>query len=81
MKNNLTDKQLAMKVSLWSMIVNIFLTDNLKVAVGFFGKSSALISDGIHSLSDVFSTVAVMIGINASSKRYLIKNIDMGMKE
>ena len=67
MKNNLTDKQLAMKVSLWSMIVNIFLSI-IKVAVGFFGKSSALISDGIHSLSDVFSTVAVMIGINASSK-------------
>ena len=67
MKNNLTDKQLAMKVSLWSMIVNVFLSI-IKVAVGFFGKSSALISDGIHSLSDVFSTVAVMIGINASSK-------------
>ena len=56
-----------MKVSLWSMIVNVFLSI-IKVVVGFIGKSSTLIFDGIYSLSDIFSIVAVMVGINASSK-------------
>lgn len=68
MDKTLENKQIAMKVSWWSMIVNILLSI-VKVVVGLFAMSSALISDGVHSLSDVFSTVAVMVGINVSSKK------------
>lgn len=62
------DTKYAMKISVWSIITNIFLAI-IKVVVGIFGASTALVSDGIHSLSDVFSTVAVMIGIVASNQK------------
>ena len=44
------------KVMLISMVTNIFLA-LLKVIVGFLGKSSALIADGIHSFSDLITDV------------------------
>ena len=39
-----------------------------KFLIGIFGNSQALVSDAIHSASDVVSTVAVMFGINLSAK-------------
>ena len=41
----------------------------LKFIVGFIGKSQALISDAVHSASDVVSTIAVMFGVNMSAKQ------------
>lgn len=64
MKQN---EQLAYHVSLVTMIGNILLSIG-KLIVGFLSKSNAMISDGIHSASDVFSTIIVMIGIKLSSK-------------
>ena len=40
-----------------------------KFLIGIFGNSQALVSDAIHSASDVVSTVAVMFGINLSAKK------------
>ncbi|MBR6185751.1 MAG: cation transporter [Clostridia bacterium] len=40
----------------------------IKLIAGFAAHSSAMISDAVHSISDVFSTIVVMIGIRASSK-------------
>jgi len=42
-----------------SVVVNVFLTC-LQVAVGWFAGSQALISDGIHSLSDLISDFVVL---------------------
>lgn len=60
-------EQLAYHVSLVTMLANLALSIG-KLIVGFLSKSNAMISDGIHSASDVFSTVIVMIGIKLSSK-------------
>ncbi len=49
------------KVSIVSIIVNVVLTV-FKALFGIAFNSFSLISDAIHSLSDVFSTFAVMIG-------------------
>lgn len=57
----------AMRVSWVSISVNVILS-LFKLIAGIFGNSSAMISDAIHSASDVFSTVVVMIGINISGK-------------
>lgn len=65
--NNNRDKQIAMKVSTNSIIVNILLS-GFKFFAGFVANSSAMISDAVHSASDVFSTIIVMIGVNISSK-------------
>ncbi|MDE6001118.1 MAG: cation diffusion facilitator family transporter, partial [Clostridia bacterium] len=40
-----------------------------KLLAGIFGNSYALISDSIHSASDVFSTVIVLIGVKISAKK------------
>ena len=61
------NKKIAMHVSSVSMAVNILLSI-FKITAGFIAKSSAMISDGVHSASDIVSTVIVMIGIKISSK-------------
>lgn len=58
----------ALKVSLITILINALLTV-FKLIAGIIGNSYALISDAIHSASDVFSTVIVIIGVKISSKR------------
>ncbi|MFW5998938.1 MAG: cation diffusion facilitator family transporter, partial [Halanaerobiaceae bacterium] len=63
---NMKDRYLkSKKVSLISLIVNIILT-LIKIIIGFFFQSKALIADGIHSLSDVASTLIILISIKYS---------------
>lgn len=49
-------------VTLVGALVNIILI-GLKLVAGIFGKSNALIADGVHSISDLFTDVVVLIGI------------------
>lgn len=65
--NKLAEEKLAFRVSRNSIIWNVILSAG-KLAAGIVGKSGAMISDAIHSASDVFSTVVVMIGIKISGK-------------
>lgn len=58
---------LAYKVSLVSIVANIFLCI-FKFLAGILGKSTIMISDAIHSASDVVSTIIVIIGIFLSRK-------------
>lgn len=60
-------KDVAMKVSIVSVVINMVLS-LIKFIIGFLGHSQALISDAVHSASDVFSTFIVMIGVNISAK-------------
>ncbi len=39
-----------------------------KLTAGFFGHSSAMVSDGVHSLSDVFATLIALIGTKVSRR-------------
>lgn len=55
------------KVTILSIILNIILTA-LKILSGIFGKSSAIIADGIHSASDIITSLGVLIGNNLSKK-------------
>ncbi len=66
--NNKADNRLAMHVSVVTIIVNLVLSMG-KLTAGFLGKSAAMISDGIHSASDVVSTIVVMIGIKIAGKQ------------
>lgn len=62
-----SDSKLAMKVSVISVIVNLLLSV-FKLIAGILAKSGAMISDAVHSASDVFSTFVVMIGVTISEK-------------
>lgn len=67
MKETDNNTKIAYRVSFNSIIANIFLSV-FKVFAGIFAGSSAIISDGVHSLSDVFSTIIVIIGVKISSR-------------
>ena len=65
MKSNF--QKIANMVSIVTIIENIVLSV-AKLLVGIIAHSNAMISDAIHSASDVFSTIVVMIGIKLASK-------------
>ena len=62
------ETRLAMRVSVISVIVNLVLSA-FKLLAGIFANSGAMISDAVHSASDVFSTFIVMIGVTISGKK------------
>ena len=58
----------ALKVSKVSIIINVLLSA-FKLISGFIANSSAMLSDAVHSLSDVISTIIVIIGVKVSNKK------------
>ena len=58
----------AMRVSRISIAVNVGLSI-FKLIAGIFAHSGAMISDAIHSASDVLSTVGVMVGVHLAGKK------------
>ena len=61
-------EKIAVKTSVITIIVNAILSV-FKLLAGIFGASMALISDAVHSASDVFSTIIVLLGVKISSKQ------------
>lgn len=61
------NEAIAMRVSARSMALNIVLTA-FKLIAGIVAHSGAMISDAIHSASDVISTIIVMIGVKMAGK-------------
>lgn len=57
----------AIRVSLVSVVWNLILSV-FKLIAGFVAHSGAMISDAVHSASDVFSSIIVMIGVRISGK-------------
>ena len=60
-------EKIAMRISWYSIAVNVFLSLG-KFVAGIFGHSAAMVSDAIHSASDVFATFIVMAGIKISGR-------------
>lgn len=60
-------EQVVMKVSRVSIFANVFLS-LFKLAAGIAASSGAMISDAVHSASDVFSTLIVIVGVKISQK-------------
>lgn len=59
--------KIAMRVSLISIIVNLLLV-LLKLFAGIVSHSQAMLSDAVHSASDVFSTLIVIVGVTLSGR-------------
>ena len=55
------------RITLWGAVVNIVLTAG-KIVAGIFGRSAAMVADGIQSLSDLLSDAVVLIFTHISSK-------------
>ncbi|GAA0123179.1 MAG: cation transporter [Clostridium argentinense] len=57
----------ATKVSFVTIIINTMLAI-FKVIAGILGKSSAMMADGVHTFSDIATTIVVIIGLKISNK-------------
>ena len=65
------EEQLRLKVgnriSKNTIIAN-FVLAIIKVSIGIISKSNAMMADGVHTLSDIISTIVVMIGLKFSTQ-------------
>lgn len=55
------------RITFYGLIVNILLTV-FKIIIGFIGKSSSVLADGVHSLSDCSTDIAVIVGVKFWNK-------------
>ncbi|WP_434310791.1 cation diffusion facilitator family transporter [Hominifimenecus sp. rT4P-3] len=62
------EMKLAMRVSTVSIVGNLLLSVG-KLAAGLLAHSGAMVSDAVHSASDVFSTLIVILGFKLSRKK------------
>lgn len=60
-------KKIAVRVSWVSIIVNALLSFG-KLLAGLLAASGAMVSDAVHSASDVISSVMVMFGVSMAAK-------------
>lgn len=62
----MNSENIASRVGKVTIVWNIILAV-IKVIAAVFGNSTAMISDAVHSLSDVFSTVVAIVGIHIAN--------------
>jgi cation diffusion facilitator family transporter len=60
--------KIANRVGFVTVIYNILLAI-IKIVIGTIGKSSAIIADGFHTLSDIVSTFIAVLGVRLSAKK------------
>ncbi len=60
-------EQTATRVTMVSIIGNLLLSA-FKLMAGLLAHSGAMVSDAVHSASDVFSSIIVIIGVRVSSR-------------
>src|SRR5699024_9470608 len=63
----LNENRIIHKLSLVSIVGNTVLS-GFKLFAGVVGHSGAMISDAIHSMSDVFTTLIAWVGVKISKK-------------
>ncbi len=57
-------KRVSIITVLWNTILSI-----VKVVIGTLGHSGAIVADGIHSMTDVFTTIIAYAGVHLSAKK------------
>ena len=63
----MNEQKVVKKLSRTGILGNILLAA-FKLFAGIFGKSGAMVSDAVHSLSDVFATLIAYIGVLLSKR-------------
>ncbi len=63
----MNEKKIIRKVTLVGVVGNAILV-TFKMAAGIIGHSGAMVSDAVHSASDVFATLIAFIGVKLSKK-------------
>ena len=63
-----TREQQAVSISRWSLAANLVLA-LFKLAAGLLARSSAMVSDAVHSASDMGTTLVVIASVRLSSRK------------
>lgn len=53
----------------WVSIIGNMVLSAFKMFAGIYGTSGAMISDAVHSFSDVFTTVIAFFGVKISKRK------------
>jgi len=61
------EQRIIHKISFVGILGNILLS-SFKLFAGIYGNSSAMVSDAVHSMSDVFATFIAMLGVKLSKR-------------
>ncbi len=61
------EQRMIRKISFVGIAGNIVLS-SFKLFAGIYGNSSAMVSDAVHSMSDVFATFIAMLGVKLSKR-------------
>lgn len=61
------EQRMIRKISFVGIFGNILLS-SFKLFAGIYGNSSAMVSDAVHSMSDVFATFIAMLGVKLSKR-------------
>lgn len=61
-KSNETHQESIIRVTWVGLLFNIFLVV-FKILAGYFGNSRAVMADGVHSISDLVTDVAILVGV------------------
>ena len=67
MSRNTKTQTSAMRAAVGSFLLNLVLSI-MKITVGALSGSSAMVSDGAHSIEDVFETFLVIIGVKLAGR-------------
>jgi len=63
-----TNEQIALSAARNSILINIALSA-FKLFAGIFANSAAMVSDAVHSFTDLISTVIAVIGVKLANKK------------
>lgn len=63
-----SNEQIAVRTARNSIIINVVLSA-FKLFAGIFAHSAAMVSDAVHSFTDLISTVVVIIGVKLANKK------------
>ena len=64
----MNNKKIAYRISITTIISNSLLAI-LKLLAGIISNSSAMVSDAIHTFSDVATTIIAMVGVTIANKK------------
>ena len=65
--SELNERRIANKLAIVGVSGNVALSA-FKLFAGIFGNSTAMVSDAVHSLSDVFATAIAFLGVRISQR-------------
>ena len=63
-----TNLQIALHTARYSLIINVLLS-GFKLFAGIFAQSAAMVSDAMHSISDLSGTIIAIVGIKLAGKK------------